>query len=148
MGAVCVDPLVNEVMLAKTDATSLYNKLCCAAGLCHSIYSQLYNLSNACHQNRLMHIHMGLCDLAQRRSAVLVIGCQYQKKTLLVRQTNVLLLLISLELLLWPHLPALHFKCNGRVQSVFFLYILREVSFLVSWDVTEVVDAQQSLLFI
>lgn len=34
-------PLVDEVMLGKTDATSLYYKLCCAAGVYDSIYSQL-----------------------------------------------------------------------------------------------------------
>ncbi len=41
MGAVCVGPIDDEIMFAKTDATSLHYKLCGAGGLYHSIYSQL-----------------------------------------------------------------------------------------------------------
>lgn len=139
MGAVCV-ALVNEVMLAKTDATSLHNKLCCAAGLCHHIYSQLYNLSHACHRNRLMHIHMGPCDLAQRRSAVPVIGRQYKKrKLLLVPHTNVLLLLITLELLGGP--IYLHYTLSTMAGFKERLPLNFEAPFCSFWDVTEVVDS-------
>lgn len=115
MGAVCAGPLVDEVMLAETDAASLYNELCCAAGLYRSIYSQLYKLSNACHQDRLVHIHTGLSDLAQRRSAALVVVSIKiyikKRKTLLVLRTNMLLLPMSLELLCGP----IYLYCTGTV---------------------------------
>lgn len=104
-------PLVDEVMLAETDAAPLYNELCCAAGLYRSIYSQLYKLSNACHQDRLVHIHTGLSDLAQRRSAALVVVSIKKRKTLLVLRTNMLLLPMSLELLCGP----IYLYCTGTV---------------------------------
>lgn len=146
MGAVCV-ALVNEVMLAKTDATSLHNKLCCAAG-CVIVF-----IANS--TTFLMPvIGTGWCTSTWGHVTLLKGVQQYpllvvsvkKRKLLLVLHTNVLLLLISLELLCGP--IYLHYTLSTMAGFKEHLPLNFEAPFCSFWDVNEVVDSQQSLSFI